>query len=73
MDPGVLAAVVQVVLAYDAGLEEADAGAIDPDRLYEALETARLYRLCGHPGPPRPHYRIPGLTEAGVRDAGTPL
>jgi hypothetical protein len=49
---------------------QADAGATDPDQLYEALETARLYRLAvGRPLPPRPHYRIPGLTEAGVRAA----
>ena len=70
MDSEVLEAVVLVVLAYNARQEEADAGATDPDRLYEALETARLYRLAvGRPLPPRPHYRIPGLTEAGVRDA----
>jgi hypothetical protein len=69
MDPEALEAVVQVVLAYNASQEEADAGATDPDRLYEALETARLYRLGGFPLLPRPHYRIPGLTEGGVRAA----
>jgi hypothetical protein len=70
MDAEVLDAVVQEVLAYDARQEEADAGATDPDQLYEALETARLYRLAvGRPLPPRPHYRIPGLTKAGVRAA----
>jgi hypothetical protein len=70
MDAEVLEAVVQEVLAYDARQEEADAGATDPDQLYEALETARLYRLAvGRPLPPRPHYRIPGLNEAGVRAA----
>ncbi len=71
MDLDVLEAVVQVVLAYDARQEEADARVTDPDQLYEALETARLHRLVGHPLPPRQHYRIPGLTAsaAGVRSA----
>ncbi len=69
MDAEVLEAVVLVVLAYNARQEEADAGATDPDRLYEALETERLYRLVGPPLPPRPHYRIPGLTAAGLRSA----